>query len=112
MYFEYKLYFQCCVSGHVTVALFEYDHRFASKFPKEFVFYDYHEPLKIPENYRNSFDLVIIGPPFLSDECLIKVAQTVRLLASSSGTKLLICTGLIMAELVSCLNWKIKIIFS
>lgn len=83
------------------VKLFEYDGRFRSKFYKEFVPYDYRKPLAIPDLYHKAFDLIVIDPPFLSDECLIKVAQTVRLLSRDSTTKLLICTGLIMAKLVS-----------
>ncbi|KAL4002033.1 putative N6-adenine methyltransferase family protein [Acanthocheilonema viteae] len=85
---------------HVVVTLFEYDQRFKNKFSKEFVPYDYRKPLAIPELYHNAFDLIVIDPPFLSDECFINVAQTVRLLSRDSATKLLICTGLIMAELI------------
>lgn len=83
------------------VKLFEYDRRFEAKFSEEFVPYDYRKPLAIPELYHNTFDFIIVDPPFLSDECLIKTAQTVRLLSRNSATKLLICTGLNMAELVS-----------
>uniref|UniRef100_A0A0R3RFX7 Protein-lysine N-methyltransferase n=1 Tax=Elaeophora elaphi TaxID=1147741 RepID=A0A0R3RFX7_9BILA len=86
------------ICGRVVVTLFEYDRRFESKFSEEFVPYDYRKPLAVPELYHNAFDLIIIDPPFLSDECLIKVAQTVRLLSRNSTTKLLICTGLIMVE--------------
>ncbi|VDN28304.1 unnamed protein product [Gongylonema pulchrum] len=92
---------QRITSGHATVRLFEYDRRFLWKFPEEFVFYDYNEPLKIQEDCRNAFDLVVIDPPFLSDECLVKMAQTVRMLASGCQSKLLICTGAAMTDLVS-----------
>lgn len=85
------------------VTLFEYDHRFKNKFPEEFVLYDYRRPLAIPESHHNVFDLIVIDPPFLSDECLTKVTETVRLLSRESGTKLLICTGLVMERLVSFL---------
>uniref|UniRef100_A0A915PJW6 RING-type E3 ubiquitin transferase n=1 Tax=Setaria digitata TaxID=48799 RepID=A0A915PJW6_9BILA len=85
--------------GHIVVTLFEYDRRFETKFSKEFVPYDYRKPLEIPELYHNTFDLIVADPPFLSDECFIKVAQTIRLLSNGATTKLLICTGLIMAEL-------------
>lgn len=93
--------FQCVICERVTVTLFEYDRRFETKFSKEFVPYDYRKPLAIPDLYHNAFDLIVVDPPFLSDECLIKVAQTVRLLSREPATKLLICTGLIMAKLVS-----------
>ncbi|MCP9258159.1 Protein-lysine N-methyltransferase N6AMT2 [Dirofilaria immitis] len=96
---DYLLKEKCVINGHVTVTLFEYDRRFEKKFFNEFVPYDYRKPLEIPELYRNAFDLIVIDPPFLSDECLIKVSQTVRLLSCESSTKLLICTGLVMAKL-------------
>ncbi|EFO27047.2 N6-adenine-specific DNA methyltransferase 2 [Loa loa] len=97
---DYLLKIDCVICERVLVTLFEYDRRFERKFAKEFVAYDYREPLAIPEFHHNAFDLIVIDPPFLSDECLIKVAQTVRLLSRESSTKLLICTGLIMAKLV------------
>ncbi|VDO08023.1 unnamed protein product [Brugia timori] len=97
---DYLLNHDCVICERVTVTLFEYDRRFETKFAKEFVRYDYRKPLTIPQLYHNTFDLIVIDPPFLSDECLIKVAQTVRLLSRDSTTKLLICTGLVMAKLV------------
>ncbi|VDN17968.1 unnamed protein product [Gongylonema pulchrum] len=97
---DYLLRNERVTSGHVTIRLFEYDRRFLSKFPEEFVFYDYNEPLKIQEDCRNAFDLVVIDPPFLSDECLVKMAQTVRMLATGCQSKLLICTGVAMTDLV------------
>ncbi|VDN02489.1 unnamed protein product [Thelazia callipaeda] len=97
---DHLLKYDCIASGRVKVTLFEYDTRFATKFPEEFVFYDYRKPLEIPEFYHNAFDLIIIDPPFLSDECLIKIAQTVQFLSRFTGTKILVCTGLVMADLV------------
>ncbi|KAK6061862.1 n(6)-adenine-specific DNA methyltransferase 2-like family protein [Cooperia oncophora] len=83
----------------ITVTLFEYDTRFAKKFPSEYISYDYRHPLAIPEELKGSYDVVIADPPFLADECLLKTAQTVRLLAKSDA-RILLCTGTIMEERV------------
>ncbi|CAG9539743.1 unnamed protein product [Cercopithifilaria johnstoni] len=97
---DYLLMNDCVVHERVVVKLFEYDRRFETKFSEKFVLYDYRKPLAISELYHNAFDFIVIDPPYLSDECLIKVAQTVRLLSRDSATKLLICTGVIMEKLV------------
>ncbi|KAK7107848.1 EEF1A lysine methyltransferase 1-like isoform X1 [Littorina saxatilis] len=72
----------------------EYDERF-KVFGEHFVFYDYNEPLRLPVEFKNSFDLVLVDPPFLSEECLSKVAITVQYLTKD---KVLLCTGAVMAE--------------
>jgi 16S rRNA G966 N2-methylase RsmD len=59
---------------------------------EDFVFYDYNEPLKLPADLKNSFDLVVLDPPFLSEECLCKMAMTARYLMKD---KVLLCTGLL-----------------
>ncbi|RXM29622.1 Protein-lysine N-methyltransferase N6AMT2 [Acipenser ruthenus] len=73
----------------------EYDRRF-SVYGDEFVFYDYKNPLNLPEHFEpNSFDIVIADPPYLSEECLSKTAQTVKFLTKG---KILLCTGAVMEE--------------
>ena len=67
----------------------EFDDRF-KVFGEDFVFYDYNEPLRLPVEFKNSFDIVLLDPPFLSEECLCKVAVTVRYLMKD---KVLLCTG-------------------
>lgn len=75
----------------------EYDKRFAT-FGSDYVFYDYNDPLNLPAEFeRNSFDVVIADPPFLSEECLRKTAMTVNFLAKD---KVILCTGAVMEELV------------
>ncbi|XP_018595462.1 EEF1A lysine methyltransferase 1 [Scleropages formosus] len=79
----------------VLPVLLEYDRRF-SIYGEEFVFYDYSNPLFLPpEVTAHSFDMVIADPPYLSQECLSKVAVTVRFLTKG---KVLLCTGAIMEE--------------
>ncbi|KAH3738335.1 EEF1A lysine methyltransferase 1-like [Dreissena polymorpha] len=76
------------------VRCLEYDTRF-SMFREDFLFYDYKEPLRLPAEWRNRFDIVIADPPFLSEECLCKVAQTVRFLTIG---KVILNTGAILQE--------------
>uniref|UniRef100_A0A8C8DGI0 EEF1A lysine methyltransferase 1 n=1 Tax=Oncorhynchus tshawytscha TaxID=74940 RepID=A0A8C8DGI0_ONCTS len=82
-------------SDGVSAVVLEYDRRFAT-YGQEFIFYDYNEPLALPEDVApQSFDIVLADPPYLSEECLNKVAQTVKYLAKG---KVLLCTGAIMEE--------------
>ena len=70
--------------------LLEYDRRFEI-YGDGFVFYDYNKPLELPKALQiEPFDLVIADPPFLSEECLRKMAQTIKFLAKG---KILLCTG-------------------
>lgn len=75
-----------------SVVILEYDRRF-SVYGEEFIFYDYNNPLNLPENLLpHSFDIVIADPPYLSEECLQKTAETIRYLTKG---KILLCTGII-----------------
>ncbi|CAN9497500.1 unnamed protein product [Ophioblennius macclurei] len=83
-------------SDRVSAVVLEYDRRFAV-YGDDFVFYDYKEPLALPGGVaKASFDLVVADPPYLSEECLSKVAQTVAYLSKG---KVLLCTGAIMETL-------------
>ncbi|XP_056097325.1 EEF1A lysine methyltransferase 1 isoform X2 [Rhinichthys klamathensis goyatoka] len=77
-------------SDSVSAVLLEFDRRFAA-YGDEFVFYDYNNPLFLSEDLLpQSFDIVIADPPYLSEECLSKVALTVKYLTKG---KILLCTG-------------------
>lgn len=77
-------------SDRVSAVVLEYDRRF-SAYGQDFIFYDYNEPLSLPPSVApHSFDIVLADPPYLSEECLSKVAQTVRFLSKG---KVLLCTG-------------------
>ncbi|XP_006832028.1 PREDICTED: N(6)-adenine-specific DNA methyltransferase 2 [Chrysochloris asiatica] len=79
----------------LSVYLFEYDKRFAI-YGEEFVFYDYNNPLDLPQKIiAHSFDIVVADPPYLSEECLQKMAETAQYLSQG---KILLCTGAIMEE--------------
>ncbi|RLW08222.1 hypothetical protein DV515_00003111 [Chloebia gouldiae] len=78
-----------------SVCILEYDRRF-SVYGEEFIFYDYNHPLDLPENLLpHSFDIVIADPPYLSEECLQKTAETIKYLTKG---KILLCTGAVMEE--------------
>lgn len=74
----------------------EFDERFKI-YGEDFEFYDYNNPLKLPAEWKESFDIVIADPPFLNEDCLCKTAVTVKYLAKD---KIIVCTGAIMEDLV------------
>nr|XP_034354177.1 EEF1A lysine methyltransferase 1 isoform X2 [Arvicanthis niloticus] len=79
----------------ISVYIFEYDRRFAI-YGDEFIFYDYNNPLDLPEGIAaHSFDIVVADPPYLSEECLRKTSETIQFLTRG---KILLCTGAIMEE--------------
>ncbi|CAB1347283.1 unnamed protein product [Coregonus sp. 'balchen'] len=82
-------------SDGVLAVVLEYDHRFAT-YGQEFLFYDYKEPLTLPEDVASqSFYIVLADPTYLLEECLTKVTQTVKYLAK---VKVLLCTEAIMEK--------------
>ncbi|KAG8524691.1 EEF1A lysine methyltransferase 1 [Galemys pyrenaicus] len=78
-----------------SIYIFEYDRRFAI-YEEEFIFYDYNNPLDLPEKIAtHSFDIVVADPPYLSEECLRKTSETIKYLTRG---KILLCTGAVMEE--------------
>jgi len=96
----------------------EFDRRFA-KWGVDFVFYDYKDASipELPVDWRNSFNVVVCDPPFLTEECASatlkaavdtlgkKLEGDVEGSSSSSTSasstkmcKVMFCTGEIMAE--------------
>ncbi|XP_058056251.1 protein-lysine N-methyltransferase CG9154 [Anopheles bellator] len=76
--------------------LFEYDGRFAF-YGEHFRQYDYNrafEPQYLDE-FRHTFDLIIADPPFLSEECIQKIAFIVKKMSKSHG-KLVLCSGAVV----------------
>lgn len=77
-------------SDRVSAVVLEYDRRFAT-YGDDFIFYDYNEPLSLAAGAApQSFDVVLADPPYLSEECLSKVAKTIKYLSKG---KVLLCTG-------------------
>lgn len=83
---------------HSNVRIFEYDKRF-SNYGEDFVFYDYNEGDKNDYliEYHKTFDIIIVDPPFLSEECLQKTSNIVKNLMNTS-CKLILCTGEVMTQ--------------
>jgi len=85
----------------IELSLFEFDRRFETKYPLNFVYYDYNEPIddQMKEKFKqNSFDMVIADPPFLSEECMTKMIETIKYLAKD---KVLVCSGAVMRDILS-----------
>jgi hypothetical protein len=81
-----------------NTVLLEFDTRF-SVFGDQFIHYDYSFPLHLDTNLKHKFEFIILDPPFLSLECFEKSCETVKFLLAPGG-KILVCTGLVMEELI------------
>ncbi|CAD5205848.1 unnamed protein product [Bursaphelenchus okinawaensis] len=79
--------------------LYEYDTRFGET-TSNFTFYDYNDPLEVPAEFSNIYDIVVVDPPHLSDECAVKFAQTIRVLAKDKNTPLIYCTAAKMEDII------------
>ncbi len=55
----------------VSAHLFEYDHRF-EKYGSDFTFYDYNQPLDLPQQHAQGFDTVVADPPYLVSHCVFE----------------------------------------
>lgn len=76
----------------VSAVVLEFDRRFAV-YGDDFIFYDYNNPLSLEAGVApHSFDVVLADPPYLSKECLEKVAKTIKYLSKG---KVLLCTGVL-----------------
>lgn len=85
-----------------TVRLFEFDRRF-SCYGQDFVFYDYNCVTGDPEymnEHMQQFDIVLMDPPFLSEECISKLAQIVTKISKPTA-KLILCSGGVVEEWAS-----------
>lgn len=84
-----KLKDMSCPNG---TKLLEFDTRF-SCYGDDYIFYDYKDPLALPKDWKGTFDVVVVDPPFLSEECLSKAAETVKFLEPKF---IVLCTGAVM----------------
>ncbi|CAM9135585.1 unnamed protein product, partial [Phaeothamnion confervicola] len=50
-----------------------------------FVHYDFNRPEDIPETLRSAFDMVVIDPPFITEEVWREYATAARMLLKSGG---------------------------
>ena len=81
--------------------LFEFDTRF-DVYGRQFIHYDYSHPLefRLSQELKSSVDLIVVDPPFLSEECLTKTLETVRFLLKDGG-KVVLCTGAVMEPIAA-----------
>uniref|UniRef100_A0A0E0KJ21 Protein-lysine N-methyltransferase n=1 Tax=Oryza punctata TaxID=4537 RepID=A0A0E0KJ21_ORYPU len=79
-------------SPDLPAQLLEYDERFG-QYGGDFTFYDYNQPEELPAEMKHAYRIVVADPPYLSKECLEKVAKTVSFLAHPEGSFLLLLTG-------------------
>lgn len=86
-------------SPDVPARLLEYDERFG-RYGGDFTFYDYNRPEELPPALKHAYRIVVADPPYLSQECLVKVAKTVSFLAPPEGSFLLLLTGEVQTDRV------------
>ncbi|XP_077226075.1 nucleic acid binding / methyltransferase [Tasmannia lanceolata] len=82
---------------NISVQLLEYDKRF-EQYGSDFTFYDYNHPEELPKLLKHAYQVVVADPPYLSMECLEKVAQTISFLAQPANSCLLLLTGEVQKE--------------
>ncbi|KAK9699305.1 hypothetical protein RND81_08G166100 [Saponaria officinalis] len=82
---------------NMSVQLFEFDKRF-QQYGNDFTFYDYNLPEELPQEMKHTYQIVVADPPYLSEECLEKVAQTIAFLAQPRKFFLLLLTGAVQKE--------------
>ena len=77
---------------NLNVALFEFDERF-SIFKDAFNFYDLNKPLDIDKIHNKKYDIIVADPPFLNEETIHKVSESMRLISNENSIKIFI-TGI------------------
>ncbi|KAG0046506.1 hypothetical protein BGZ83_008341 [Gryganskiella cystojenkinii] len=90
--------------------LFEFDTRF-DVYGRQFIHYDYNHPkqFRLSDDLAGKVDMIVVDPPFLSEECLTKTMETVRHLLKPKTGKVVLCTGLVMAKVASESRSDLKI---
>ncbi|KAM7500023.1 hypothetical protein LguiA_024437 [Lonicera macranthoides] len=86
------------IDCNMSVQLLEYDKRF-EQYGSEFTFYDYNQPEELPSSLKHAYQIVVADPPYLSQECLEKVAQTISFLLQPGQTSyVLLLTGAVQTD--------------
>lgn len=83
-----SIYFSLPAALQRVGKVFDYDDQWADK--PGFVKYDFNQPEDVPTALRETFDFIIIDPPFITHEVWAKYAATVKLLLKPNGKVL--CT--------------------
>eukprot|EP00457_Paulinella_chromatophora_P013249 gb/GEZN01013528.1/.p1 GENE.gb/GEZN01013528.1/~~gb/GEZN01013528.1/.p1 ORF type:complete len:201 (-),score=32.11 gb/GEZN01013528.1/:166-768(-) len=86
--------------------LLEFDRRFEVYHPS-FCFYDFKKPKQLPAGMLHAFDYVVADPPYLNQDCMGLVAQTITLLAKSAKTPAVFNTGAVLQDPIrTLLGWR------
>lgn len=92
-----SLFFSLSPGERAECAVLDYDRQWEGE--RGFYFYDFNDPEAIPEEIQGTFDMVVIDPPFVQEECWRKYATSAQLLLKEGG-KVLLTTILERAELL------------
>lgn len=82
-----------------VVRLFEFDKRFAA-IGEDFKHYNYSEiadNANYLDGFAKSFDIIVVDPPFLSEECIRNTATIITKLKTDDAS-IILCTGKMVAE--------------
>ncbi|XP_006454853.1 hypothetical protein AGABI2DRAFT_198504 [Agaricus bisporus var. bisporus H97] len=82
--------------------LLEVDERFAILAPSQYIPYDLNEPDKFPKELRESFDVVVLDPPFLNEATNVKVIRTLRQVLKPSA-KVILLTSTSIEDVIKAL---------
>lgn len=93
----------CCPSLYPTIRkshtngivhLFEYDKRFGVG-NADYIYFDYRQAAtddSYLDQFKNYFDIILMDPPYLSEECISNIAITVNKIKKPMA-KIILCSG-------------------
>ena len=87
--------------------LLEFDKRFAA-YGDNFNFWDFNDPLALPEGLKGTFDLVLMDPPFLNEDTFEKTFKAVDWLRKD-GAAIMISSGAMMRDYVKAYSSNIDV---
>lgn len=69
---------------NLIVGKFQFDDKWEAD--RGFVHYDFNKPLDLPAGFADSFDMVVIDPPFITHEVWDKYSQTAKILLKKGSS--------------------------
>ena len=87
-----SLYFSLSKKVREQCFVFDFDKKWSKD--RGFVFYDFNKPSEVSPELKGTFNLIVIDPPFITEDVWSKYAITAKLLLKpgNSGQQNLICT--------------------
>lgn len=92
-----SVYFAFTASERANFTVMDYDTDF-ERTAASFVKYDFNKPGELPAALHGTFDMVVIDPPFITDEVWTLYAEAAKLLLRSDGSGKTICTTILENE--------------